>query len=245
MDTELEANIKQALPSALKMALYAAKKQHLEILKYAIEGVDSLCNNAAFLKDLDDQEHLQQLGETAKGFALLETQLTRYKTQLEKLEPFVETGKLDQTKINNVLKSALAKPRINATKHDFYKKFCDKAGIERAVDGDEDVLVQESESTRSTICPVTQMEMDDPLRNPSCGHTYSKKGIQAHLQRSKKCPVAGCPQELLLNNLERDVEMEVIIARRLSRHASEQQWSHDAVAMADEDEEDEEEYVVE
>jgi uncharacterized protein YbaP (TraB family) len=130
MDSELEANIRQALPSALKMALYAAKKQHLEMLKYTIEGVDSLCNNAAFLKDLEDQEQLQQqLDETAKDFALLETQLTRYKTQLEKLEPLVESGTLDQQRIDKLLKDALVKPRINATKHDFYKKFCDKAGV--------------------------------------------------------------------------------------------------------------------
>jgi hypothetical protein len=31
-------------------------------------------------------------------------------------------------------------------------------------DADEDVVFQESESTRSTICPVTQMEMTKPLR---------------------------------------------------------------------------------
>ncbi|TDH65180.1 hypothetical protein CCR75_005902 [Bremia lactucae] len=241
MTTELEANIQQALPSALKMALYAAKKQHLELLKYTIEGVDSLCNNAAFIKDLEDQEHLLQLDETAKGFALLKTRLTRYKTQLEELEPLVESGKLDQKKINKLHKDALTTPRINATKHDFYKKFCDKAGIELAVDGDEDVFIQESESIRSMICPVTQMEMDDPLRNPSCGHTYSMKGIQAHLQRNKKCPVAGCPQRLSIDNLERDVEMEVIIAR--SRHASKQHMSQ-VTAAATEDESDEEEYVV-
>ncbi|GMF15197.1 unnamed protein product [Phytophthora lilii] len=181
MDAELEANIQQALPSALKMALYAAKKQHLELLKYTIEGVDSLCNNAAFLKDLEDREHIQQLDETAKDFALLETQLTRYKTQLEKLEPLVESGRLDQPRIDKLLKDAMAKPRINATKHDFYKKFCDRAGVR-------------------------------------------------------------CPQKLSFNSLERDVEMEVIIAR--SHHASGQQRSQAAAAM-DEDEDDDEEYVVE
>jgi hypothetical protein len=135
--------------------------------------------------------------------------------------------------------------------------FDDGEQIELVRDGDGDVFIQESESRRSTICPVTQMEMEDPMRkyvnpliagsmrcsllrvclrrSPSCGHTYSKKGIQALLQRNKKkCPVAGmcglkyciwcllgadnwcagCPQKLSLSSLERDVEMEVIIARR-------------------------------
>ncbi|KAJ8554732.1 hypothetical protein ON010_g9751 [Phytophthora cinnamomi] len=231
MDAELEANIQQALPSALKMALYAAKKQHLEMLKYAIEGHESLCNNAAFLKDLEEREHLQQLDETAKEFAVLETQLRRYKAQLEKLEPLVENGRLQQSNVDKLLKDALAKPRINASKHDFYKKFCDRAGIELAVDGDEDVFIQESESTRSTICPVTQMEMKDPLRKCVAGCT------------ALFGDAIRCPQRLSLNKLERDVEMEVIIAR--SHHISEQQRSQAAAAAADQDEEDEEEYVVE
>ena len=38
------------------------------------------------------------------------------------------------------------------------------------------------------------------LCSPSCGHTYSKKGIQAHLQRSKKCPVAGARLSARLEN---------------------------------------------
>uniref|UniRef100_A0AAV1T6S3 SP-RING-type domain-containing protein n=1 Tax=Peronospora matthiolae TaxID=2874970 RepID=A0AAV1T6S3_9STRA len=242
MTTELEANIQQALPSALKMALYASKKQQLELRKHTIEGIESLCNNAKFVKELNEQELLQQLDGTAKEFAVLETQLTRYRTELEKLDPLVQSGKLDKKKMDKMLKDSLATPKVNATKHDFYKKFCDSAGIELAMDENDDMAIQESESRRSTICPVTQGEMEDPLRNPSCGHTYSKKGIQAHLQRSKKCPVAGCPQNLSLNNLERDVEMEVIIAR--SHPMSEQQRSQDFAAV-DQDENDEEEYLVE
>ncbi|CAI5725520.1 unnamed protein product [Peronospora effusa] len=243
MTTNLEASIQQALPSALKMALYASKKQQLELRKHTIEGVESLCNNAKLVKELEEQELLQELDETAKEFAVLETQLAHYRTQLENLEPLVESGQLEQKTIDMMLKESLATPRINATKHDFYKKFCDSAGIELAMDGDEDMSIQESESTRSTICPVTQGVMEDPLRNPSCGHTYSKKGIQAHLRRNKKCPVAGCPQKLSFKGLERDVEMEVIIAR--SHPASEQQRSQ-AFAPADQDEnDDEEEYLVE
>ncbi|CAH0477441.1 unnamed protein product [Peronospora belbahrii] len=243
MTTELEAKIQQALPSALKMALYAAKKQQLELRKHTIEGIESLCNNAKFVKELEEQELAQQLEGTAKEFAVLETQLARYRAHLEKLEPLVDTGQLDQKKIDKLRKDSLVTPRINAMKHDFYKKFCDSAGMELAMDGDEDMHIQESESMRSTICPVTQGEMEDPMKNPSCGHTYSKKGIQAHLRRNKKCPVAGCPEKLSLKSLERDVEMEVILARR--HPASEQQRLQD-VALADQvDKDDEEEYLVE
>lgn len=94
MSEELEAGIARALPSALKMGVYSAKKQNFEVLKYAIEGVDSLCNSAAFLRDFEDQEHLAMLDETAREFAVLETQITRYKKQLEKMEALIESGKM-------------------------------------------------------------------------------------------------------------------------------------------------------
>jgi len=94
MSAELEAGIARALPSALKMGVYSAKKQNFEVLKYAIEGVDSLCNSAGFLRDFEDQEHLAMLDETAREFAVLETQISRYKKQLEKMEALIESGKM-------------------------------------------------------------------------------------------------------------------------------------------------------
>lgn len=36
--------------------------------------------------------------------------------------------------------------------------------IELEHDGDEEVVFQQSESSRSTTCPVTQLEMKKPLR---------------------------------------------------------------------------------
>lgn len=36
--------------------------------------------------------------------------------------------------------------------------------IEVEADADEDVVFQESESTRNLTCPVTQLEMENPLR---------------------------------------------------------------------------------
>ena len=138
MNPQVDATIQQALPSALKMALYASKKQQLELRKHTIEGVESLCTDAKFVKELQDQELLQQLDEMAKDFAVLETQLARYRTQLETLELLVENGQLDQKTIDLLLKESLTTPRINATKHDFYKKFCDSAGVRTMMPGHED-----------------------------------------------------------------------------------------------------------
>uniref|UniRef100_K3W6U2 SP-RING-type domain-containing protein n=1 Tax=Globisporangium ultimum (strain ATCC 200006 / CBS 805.95 / DAOM BR144) TaxID=431595 RepID=K3W6U2_GLOUD len=246
MDDDLETSITHAMPAAMKMALYAAKKQNFEILKYTIEGFDSLCNNASMLKDFEDQDHVSALEETTKEFAVLETQLAQYKQQLDKMEIMIESGELDPVMIDKMIDESLVEPKMNATKHEFYKRFCEKAGIELEQDGDEDVVFQQSESTRSTICPVTQLEMEKPLRNPSCNHTYSEQGIRAHLQRSKKCPVAGCPQKLSFSNLERDVEMEVLIARRKSGAQQQRTQTNSASAPRgySDDEAEDEEYVV-
>lgn len=129
MDDDLEANIKRAMPGTLKMALYAAKKQNFEVLKYTIEGVDSICNNAAMLKDIDDQDHLGALEETTKEFAVLETQIARYKQTLEKMESLIESGDIDPAKIEKMIDESLVEPKLNATKHEFYKRFCERAGV--------------------------------------------------------------------------------------------------------------------
>ncbi len=44
-------------------------------------------------------------------------------------------------------------------------------------------------------CPVTMMELVEPVRSPLCGHCYSKNGILSLFQQQRsaviRCPVAG------------------------------------------------------
>lgn len=39
----------------------------------------------------------------------------------------------DPTKIEKMLADSIAKPRMNVANHEFYKKFCDKAGVRTAL----------------------------------------------------------------------------------------------------------------
>ncbi|KAJ0401919.1 hypothetical protein P43SY_003536 [Pythium insidiosum] len=257
MDDDLEGNIQRALPSAAKMALYAAKKQNYEVLKYTLDGFESLCRNAALLKEYADEEHIAALDASAKAFVKLDAQVTAYKARLEKMEGDVERQRLDPADFETLVDVAAAEPTVDFARHEQYKRFCEQAGIELDAEGDEDVVFQQSESTRSTTCPVTLGEMENPVRNPSCGHTYSRKGIEAHLKRNRKCPVAGCPQKIVLSNLERDVEMEILIERRKTTTEQHLQAGNSATestfrsrgahpANSDDagDDEEEEEYVV-
>ena len=63
-------------------------------------------------------------------------------------------------------------------------------------------------------CPLTQLQLEDPVRAAVCGHTFSRNAIETYLQRKAsqrlpgKCPVPGCDAVLTLDGLERDVEAE-------------------------------------
>lgn len=61
---------------------------------------------------------------------------------------------------------------------------------------DEEVAVTQSMANFS--CPITQMEMVNPVKNKECGHTYEKEAIEKMIQRrhqlskNARCPRVGC-----------------------------------------------------
>ncbi|XP_034619502.1 E3 SUMO-protein ligase NSE2-like [Trachemys scripta elegans] len=61
---------------------------------------------------------------------------------------------------------------------------------------DEDIAVTQSQM--NFICPITQMEMQKPVRNKVCGHTYEEEAILKIIQRRENqkkkacCPKIGC-----------------------------------------------------
>ncbi|KAG8441640.1 hypothetical protein GDO86_010718 [Hymenochirus boettgeri] len=69
-------------------------------------------------------------------------------------------------------------------------------GDEGYVNVDEDIAVTQSQL--NFTCPITQLEMKNPVKNKVCGHTYDKDAIEnmilARHQKKKKatCPKVGC-----------------------------------------------------
>lgn len=61
---------------------------------------------------------------------------------------------------------------------------------------DEDIAVTQSQ--RNFICPITQRELQCPVKNKVCGHSYEEEAIikiiqTKHKQKKKaRCPVVGC-----------------------------------------------------
>ena len=69
----------------------------------------------------------------------------------------------------------------------------------------------------SLVCPLTTAQLEHPVRNPACGHVFSKAAATEYIQRKKsrrdqpECPVVGCDK--ILRDLEDDQETERALAR--------------------------------
>ncbi|XP_075776267.1 E3 SUMO-protein ligase NSE2 [Pelodiscus sinensis] len=61
---------------------------------------------------------------------------------------------------------------------------------------DEDIAVTQSQM--NFCCPITQMEMQKPVRNKICGHNYEETAIlkiiqhREHQKKKARCPKIGC-----------------------------------------------------
>jgi Zinc-finger of the MIZ type in Nse subunit len=92
-------------------------------------------------------------------------------------------------------------------------------------DEDEGLLIVESQANGDApeCCPITRLPMQNPLKNKTCGHAYSRDGIEQLFRTSRSsqidCPIAGCGSAVTNAHLERDADLE----RRLERAARQQQ----------------------
>ncbi|XP_063777370.1 E3 SUMO-protein ligase NSE2 isoform X2 [Pseudophryne corroboree] len=63
---------------------------------------------------------------------------------------------------------------------------------------DEDEEVAVTQSSANFTCPITQMEMVNPVKNKVCGHTYEREAIERMIQsrhqkkKATRCPKVGC-----------------------------------------------------
>lgn len=84
--------------------------------------------------------------------------------------------------------------------------------LENAGDG-EIVVVRKA----ALICPLTTQTLEEPVKNPACGHVYSKAAAVDFMQRKKSrreqaiCPVVGCDK--VMKELEEDPETERALAK--------------------------------
>lgn len=81
---------------------------------------------------------------------------------------------------------------------------------------DEDIAV--SQAQVNFTCPLTQVEMDNPVRNNKCNHYYDNTAIlnlikNRHAQKKKcRCPVVGCGNS---NVKESDLVPDQVLRRKI------------------------------
>lgn len=81
---------------------------------------------------------------------------------------------------------------------------------------DEDIAV--SQSQVNFICPLTQVEMINPVKNKKCNHHYDQQAIlnlikNRHNQRKKcRCPVVGCGNS---DVKESDLVLDQVLRRKI------------------------------
>ncbi|KAL0486278.1 E3 SUMO-protein ligase [Acrasis kona] len=103
------------------------------------------------------------------------------------------------------------------------------------VDDDE---IEVSQAERDIHDPCSKEVIEHPVRNRKCGHVYDKATIIHYIKSSRKnmCPVAGCRSTVAENDLERDLEMEIYIKRKLKNQSATQTTEiDDAIDLSDED----------
>ncbi|OQR81930.1 hypothetical protein THRCLA_11278 [Thraustotheca clavata] len=211
----VDEEVNATLPELLHQYIGTAKKHRHDLLKHAFEGTTTVCNLAALVKENGNDTQLETLKDLTANYIQMQGEINTYEDKLVALDHNVLAKRIPKT-FNGILDTSNA-PTVDVSRHEYYKKFCAAAGIEADEDEDADVLVQETETLQSLLCPITQMEMTEPVQNRACGHTYSKNGIVAHLRRKNGCPIAGCREKVTMDSLERNVEMEVLIARKQQR----------------------------
>ncbi|XP_048451700.1 E3 SUMO-protein ligase NSE2 [Rhincodon typus] len=88
---------------------------------------------------------------------------------------------------------------------------------------DEDIAVTQSQ--RNFICPITQREMECPVKNKVCGHSYEEEAIikiiqNKHKQKKKaRCPVVGCDNG---DMNQCDLSMDTALRRAIENHKKHQ-----------------------
>eukprot|EP01112_Ceratiomyxa_fruticulosa_P018511 TRINITY_DN5928_c0_g2_i1.p1 TRINITY_DN5928_c0_g2~~TRINITY_DN5928_c0_g2_i1.p1 ORF type:complete len:237 (+),score=66.29 TRINITY_DN5928_c0_g2_i1:166-876(+) len=193
--------------------------------------------------DTSTKQQITELENTMKEYIDLEENLKIQIEALSEVKRAIQRG--DRSHMDQLLDSNLKTQRShkehnknNFKQHPKYKEFQQKVWAVNNPDeplpeeeGEDLVVMTQQEKV---ICPVTRKEMEEPLKNTVCGHTYSKAGITSLLRgkRSNPCPVAGCNKQVSMSTLERDVEAELQVKQN-KRNKGKKKKNEDEVEITD------------
>lgn len=218
-----------------------------------LEGIEKLCNDFKYYKNelecnVLDEELGERIEKLAKRIAekdvnlkntltCIQSSLGEMKDEFDSFQvdedqeifcPNYEIQLKDQIQVMN--ESEISKQEIESHRnYDNIKDLLNELqdGGPAGDDGDEDFaeIATETQLDRIPIDPVTQAEINIPVRNKNCRHVYDKDGITSYInqrqqqRKSVKCPTIGCRAPLTFNSLIEDRELKEKIDR-LRHHDS-------------------------
>ncbi|XP_021835906.1 E3 SUMO-protein ligase MMS21 [Spinacia oleracea] len=107
----------------------------------------------------------------------------------------------------------------------------------------EDIVMTSTQiGISNTVCPISGKsitQLEEPVRSMDCKHIYDKKAILHFIKNNptKKCPVAGCPKQLLAHRVVCDplLPVEIEELRSSNINTIEPEAIEDFTGLDDED----------
>ncbi|CAL8356447.1 unnamed protein product [Arctogadus glacialis] len=202
-------------------------------------NMDMLTDVAMDLVESHETEHSSSL-ETLQAMILESAELDRemncfsnivehLNSEVSQLPPEALFSLSDRVKEQFEAKMAsLSKAEL----HNHQKVIAFKEGVgsalrpengEEAENRDEDIAV--TQRFVNFTCPLTQVEMENPMKNKVCNHHYDEGAILAmikarHKQHKKfRCPVVGCGN---INVTQADLVPDLLLKRRIQKRNASQ-----------------------
>ncbi|XP_049273039.1 uncharacterized protein LOC119396413 isoform X2 [Rhipicephalus sanguineus] len=110
----------------------------------------------------------------------------------------------------------------NAANHMAYKdvlRITSRAEEVTSSQGADDIIMTEDLGNTQWKDPITQKDIEVPVKNTKCGHIYDKSSISVYIKgtRHPRCPYLGCANKTLLNM--KDLVDDHFVARILSERS--------------------------
>lgn len=205
-----------------------------EMKKIIDKSIASILQTGADLSESGNYTESQEFVDTLKGFLRMDDRVKRDTAMCEEIGKKLMRGDGGIEEARGIILSQSAQDQgndqrfkwSNVTEMKDYNELTWECGpgygnrqgyppIENdpGIPEDDDLVMQ----TRDSLtCPISLGILKDPMKNPQCGHTYSKASIENMFQgqrESRDCPVSGCRGTVSRGRLIRDEKLE----RKLER----------------------------
>eukprot|EP00096_Caligus_rogercresseyi_P011909 TRINITY_DN4835_c0_g1_i1.p1 TRINITY_DN4835_c0_g1~~TRINITY_DN4835_c0_g1_i1.p1 ORF type:complete len:201 (+),score=71.77 TRINITY_DN4835_c0_g1_i1:53-655(+) len=188
------------------METESQQKQHFEA------GMDLLLSSARLLESEETESLKEPIRGALKSFESLMKDYLKasqdfglHQTALH--QAGLEPGASDETGVQERFEAKLKELQIGV-RRDAISSDSRLQEISKMIkEDDDDILV--TKSSQSLVDPITKALIQNPVKNPHCGHVYDRDSVSSWLKSSKRdqlCPIASCPNKkpIRLNELKED-----------------------------------------